>query len=160
MPLNIDFQQVLLHLLNVVILFGALYFLLYGPVKKFMESREKTYKDMDEQAKAKLQDAENTKAEYEQKLADCETEIEKSKQAAEAETANKAQEILENAKSDASKILAKAKAEAEKEKTALLESAKKEIAAAAVEMAEKIVSESVSESYDAFIDSATMGENK
>ena len=33
MPLNINLQQILLHALNFVILFGALYFLLYKPVR-------------------------------------------------------------------------------------------------------------------------------
>ena len=36
-PLNIDWQQILLHLLNFVILAGGLYLLLYQPVKAFME---------------------------------------------------------------------------------------------------------------------------
>ena len=31
MPLNINLQQILLHALNFVILFGAMYFLLYKP---------------------------------------------------------------------------------------------------------------------------------
>ena len=39
-PLNIDWQQILLHVLNFVILFGGLYFLLYKPVKNFMAKRE------------------------------------------------------------------------------------------------------------------------
>ena len=40
MPLNIDWQQILLHLLNFAILAGGLYFLLYAPVKSFMAKRE------------------------------------------------------------------------------------------------------------------------
>jgi len=35
MPLNINLQQILLFALNFVILFGAMYFLLYKPVKSF-----------------------------------------------------------------------------------------------------------------------------
>jgi F-type H+-transporting ATPase subunit b len=54
LPLNIDIQQILLHLLNFTILFGILYFLLYSPVKKFMEKREQYYKDMDAEAKGEL----------------------------------------------------------------------------------------------------------
>ena len=34
LPLNIDIQQILLHMLNFVILAGGLYFILYAPVKK------------------------------------------------------------------------------------------------------------------------------
>lgn len=41
MPLNIDWQQILLHLLNFLILGVGLYLLLYKPVRKFMK-RERT----------------------------------------------------------------------------------------------------------------------
>ena len=65
MPLNINLQQILLHALNFVILFGAMYFLLYKPVKSFMDSRKAHYEKMDEDAKAVLAEAEKTKAGYE-----------------------------------------------------------------------------------------------
>ena len=58
MPLNINIQQILLHLLNFVILFAILYFLLYNPVKKFMEKRTEEYKKMDDSAKQNLAEAE------------------------------------------------------------------------------------------------------
>ena len=44
-PLNIDWQQILLHLLNFVILAGGLYLLLYKPVKTFMEKRQLYYQE-------------------------------------------------------------------------------------------------------------------
>ena len=46
-PLNVDWQQILLHLFNFIILFGGLWLLLYKPVKNFMAKREAYYKDMD-----------------------------------------------------------------------------------------------------------------
>ncbi len=49
-PLNLDWQQILLHLLNFVILFAILYFLLYKPVKNFIEKRRKAYEDIDNEA--------------------------------------------------------------------------------------------------------------
>ena len=58
MPLNIDWQQILLHLLNVTILFAVLYFLLYSPVKKFMKRREEHYSELERRAQAKLEEAE------------------------------------------------------------------------------------------------------
>ena len=39
-PLNIDWQQILLHFFNFSILVGGLYLLLFKPVKRFMEKRE------------------------------------------------------------------------------------------------------------------------
>ena len=61
MPLNINLQQILLHALNFVILFGAMYFLLYKPVKSFMGSRKAHYEKMDEDAKAVLAEVEGRK---------------------------------------------------------------------------------------------------
>ena len=49
-PLNLDWQQILLHLFNFVILAGGLYFLLYKPVKKFMDNRTAYYQTLDANA--------------------------------------------------------------------------------------------------------------
>ena len=75
LPLNIDIQQILLHLFNFTILFGALYFLLYSPVVKFMKQREDYYKDLEDKAKANVDDTQKTKEEYEAKLAKADEEI-------------------------------------------------------------------------------------
>ena len=50
LPLNIDWQQILLHLFNFLILAGGLYLLLYKPVKQFMDKREQTYQAMNDAA--------------------------------------------------------------------------------------------------------------
>ena len=75
MPLNINIQQIVLHALNFVILFGALYFLLYKPVKSYMDGRRAQYEKMDAEAKEHLAQAEQTRAGYEEKLKGVETEI-------------------------------------------------------------------------------------
>ena len=67
-PLNIDWQQILLHLLNFVILAGGLYLLLYKPVKTFMEKRQQYYQEQDAKAAKTLADAEKTAAEVRQQL--------------------------------------------------------------------------------------------
>ena len=67
-PLNIDWQQILLHLLNFVILAGGLYLLLYKPVKAFMEKRQQYYQEQDAKAAKTLADAEKTAAEVRQQL--------------------------------------------------------------------------------------------
>ena len=82
MPLNINLQQILLHALNFVILFGAMYFLLYKPVKSFMDSRKAHYEKMDEDAKAVLAEAEKTKAGYEAQLKSADEEIARRKREA------------------------------------------------------------------------------
>ena len=67
-PLNIDWQQILLHLFNFLILFGGLYLLLYRPVKAFMDKRTAYYADMDAEAKRKLADAERQEKQYQTHL--------------------------------------------------------------------------------------------
>ena len=57
LPLNIDWQQILLHLFNFLILAGGLYLLLYKPVKQFMDKREQTYQAMNDAADQKAQQA-------------------------------------------------------------------------------------------------------
>ena len=75
LPLNINFTQIFLHLLNFLILYAILYFLLYKPVKNFMEKREKTYRDMDDEARDNLKASEEKKAQYDTKLSEAEVEI-------------------------------------------------------------------------------------
>ena len=50
-------RDVVFNTLRQAILTGGLYFLLYKPVKQFMEKREAYYKDLDAQAAAKLAEA-------------------------------------------------------------------------------------------------------
>ena len=80
-PLNIDWRQILLHLLNLVILFLILYFLLYNPVKKFMEKRKKHYEEQNAESEAKLADAKANKEKYEKLLTNAEEEIAEKKRA-------------------------------------------------------------------------------
>ena len=44
MPLNIDWQQILLHAFNFIILAAGLTFLLFKPVRKFMQERQEKYR--------------------------------------------------------------------------------------------------------------------
>ena len=47
-PLNIDWQQILLHFFNFSILVGGLYLLLFKPMKDFMAKREQHYQAIDD----------------------------------------------------------------------------------------------------------------
>ena len=75
MPLNINLQQILLHWMNLSILTGGLYFLLFKPVKQFMDKRAAYYQQLEEQASDKLAQAERLKAEAQAKLEAADDEI-------------------------------------------------------------------------------------
>ena len=107
MPLNIDFQQILLHMFNVVLLFGILYLLLYKPVKDFMDKRVKEYADMDAEAKEALGKAKQEQETYEQKLQSVYKEIAQLRETAVKERETEVAQILESANAQAASILAK-----------------------------------------------------
>lgn len=161
LPLNIDWQQILLHLFNFTILFGALYFLLYKPVVDFMAKREAYYKDLEEKAKANLEDAEKTKNEYDARLSAADEEI-KAKKTEAGKAANMERErIVDEAKKEADSIVKAAGAKALKEHDKIVDDAKKEIADMVSEATEKIVmSEDVSASYDEFLKSIEGDKNE
>ena len=114
MPLNIDWQQILLHWMNLAILTGGLYFLLYKPVKQFMEKREAYYRDLEDQAAGKLREAEELKAAYRAKLDGAEEEIHQARAKAQQSVQQSAQEQLDQAHAQAEQIVAHAHAEADR----------------------------------------------
>jgi F-type H+-transporting ATPase subunit b len=150
-PLNIDWQQILLHLLNFAILAAGLYFLLYKPVKKFMDKRSAYYKQMDDEANKKLENANSLEKTYQEKLNSAEEEISNLKAVAEKEAEKSSQDQLQNAKKEAEKIVSDAKLSAENEKEKIISSAQKEIAKLTASAVEKLAQKSLESSYDEFL---------
>lgn len=155
MPLNIAWQQILLHALNFVILFAGLYFLLYRPVKAFMKKRREHYESMDAAAADKTKRAEELKASYEEKLAAADEEIAEKSRRAKAEADEAAAQIRQAAEAQAQAIVEEARASAAREKERMERGARGEIAAIVTQATEKIVlHDSASEAYDAFLNAA------
>ena len=154
-PLNIDWQQILLHLFNFTILFGARYILLYKPVKDFMANREEHFAEMDSKANQALADAEKNKEEYEKKLSDFEEKVRDEKSRMSKEVEAERERRLGEAKSEAEKIVADARTEAEREKSEIIASAQKEITGMVTEATEKLaLDQSASDAFDQFLDAA------
>ncbi len=151
MPLNIDFQQILLHMFNVVLLFGILYLLLYKPVKDFMDKRVKEYADMDAEAKEALGKAKQEQETYEQKLQSVYKEIARLRETAVKERETEVAQILESANAQAASILAKARAEGAAEHDRLIQSAGSELRDMITSAAQKLTYKDVSDAYDSFL---------
>lgn len=157
MPLNIDIQQILLHMLNFAVLFCVLYFLLYKPVKKFMDNRNKYYEEIEEKTSKIVDEANELKAEYEMKMKTADEEISALKSEAKAKSMAEAVKIKANAQKEAEQIISSAKTQAEISSENMVKSANSEICTLAEKAAEKLVIESTSEAYDSFLNS--VGEN-
>ena len=157
-PLNIDWQQILLHLLNFVILAGGLYLLLYQPVKAFMEKRQSFYQEQNAQAAKILANAKQTAAEVrcQMKNADAAAadKISQMQHAADVSI----QQQLSEAHTQADRILADAHAAAQREHDKLLDDAQKELKDLAVTATERLVLQSSGDAFDQFLNQAERGE--
>ena len=154
-PLNIDWQQILLHLFNFTILFGALYILLYKPVRDFMAKRTDYYADMDSRAEDALREAESSRDAYDEKVRSFDEEVRTEKAKMNKEISEQRESQLAQAKTDAEKIINDAKAEADREKEEIIASAQKEIAGMVTDAMEKLTLEqSASDAFDQFLDAA------
>ena len=156
MPLNIDFVQVLLHLLNFVILAGGLTILVYKPVMKFLDARRAKFEALAEQNQAAKEESDRLQQAYASRLADAEAEIAEQRQKAERESAEAAKAYLDAAKEKAAAILSAAETEAEARRAQILDSAQTEIGELVIEATQKLMKESAGEAenralYDEFI---------
>lgn len=154
MPLNINLQQIALHMLNFVILFGSLYFLLYKPVKDFMDARRAGYVKMDEEAKENLVAAEQTKADCEARLSRIDEEIAARRSEADAAAQQAAEECRAAARVQADEIMKKAREDAQRERERVLADARNEISALMSTAAEKLVLGSENDAYEQFLQAA------
>lgn len=158
-PLNIDWQQILLHLLNFVILAGGLYLLLYKPVKAFMEKRQAYYRDIDAQAAKKLKDAEQMEASCQAKLNAVDAAVAKKRAAAQREADQMVQQQLSDARTQADQIIADAHAAAQREHDKALAAAQDELKELAVTATEKLILQSKGDVYDQFLELAERGDS-
>ncbi len=154
LPLNIDLQQVFLHMFNFVILTGGMYFLLYKPVKDFMDKRKAYYAGLEQESREKMTQANLLKEEYEGKMAQADREISQRRADTAKEMELSRERSLAQAKKQAQDILDEARSRGEQEKEKIISKARGEIADLAAEAAEKILYSSASEAFDGFLDSA------
>ena len=159
-PLNIDWQQILLHLFNFAILAGGLYLLLYRPVKQFIEQREEHYRDIHSEAEQAKTQAQGMKAEYQTRLSEADADIAKRRAEAEKQLEELREKREAEAKRQAEDIIKKAQESANRERTELLAKASKELVDATISAAEKIALGEGADPYEQFLDLAERRSSK
>ena len=158
-PLNIDWQQILLHLLNFVILAGGLYLLLYKPVLAFMEKRQAYYREQDRRAAETLADAEKKAAEVRRQMQDADAAAAEKLAQAQKAADDAARRQLDDARAQAERILTEAHAAARREHDRQLADAQKELEELAVTATEKLVLRSGGDAFDQFLNEAERSES-
>lgn len=159
MPLNIDWQQILLHVFNFLILATGLSLLLFKPVRKFMREREEKYKkSAEEHAKRKEEIAELDR-QREEKLAGLDGEMDAKRRELISRSEKEGKKIVTDAEERARAIIADGKTRAEQERAAYMAQASDEIAKMVVQSAEKLLvvgstPENDSALYDSYLKTA------
>ena len=157
MPLNIDWQQILLHWMNLAILTGGLYVLLYKPVKEFIAKREEHYRQMEGEAADKLAQAEQVRAEYQAKLDGAGEEIRQARSKAQQALQQSTEEQLAQAQEQARQIVAHARAEAEHSRERIMSESRRELKELTARAAQKLAAQPDADPFDQFLDLAEGG---
>ena len=153
-PLNIDWQQILLHLFNFSILVGGLYLLLFKPVKNFMDKRAKHYQDMENAAAEREKATRELEASMQQRQAALDAELDEKRAAAAKEAEAYAQQQRDAAREQADKLVAAARENAENDRKKIVAEANREAVSIAEAAMEKLLAKETSRAYDAFVNAA------
>ena len=148
--------------INIFILFFALSYLLFNPVRDVLDKRKQKIAGELASAAEDKSSAEAMKAEYEAKLRDVNKEAESILETARRKAKTREEEMLDEAKAEAARIIDRANREVELEKKKALDDMKQEIVDIAAFMAEKVVGNSIDvKIQDALIDETLkeMGEH-
>ena len=138
-PLNIDWQQILLHMFNFVLLTGGLYILLFKPVKSFIEKRQAGYEKQRADAAEAVKAAEARNAEVSRREAALEFEAMRKSAHQKADAEREAVESA--ARGEAEKIIADARTQAELQRQRIIAEANREAAGIAREAIDKLFNE-------------------
>ena len=142
--------DIVIHILNIIVLFFVLRILLYKPVKKFMQAREDRIKAEKQEIADSRAEIDELKKQYEEKLADTESEAKEIMRDAEKAQTQSA-DIIKEAEEKAKNILTDADIKAEDAKNKAAQSIKQDVVSAAAEMAAKILSREINEKDNADI---------
>lgn len=143
-PFGIDPIKILLHLLNFAILMVGLTFLLYKPILKFIQQRQKSIEEGFEEGKRMQEEAQEKAAEYQAKLAEADGEAQAIVDAAKADAEKEAKNILAEAKEQADLIKEQAEAKAQEQQRAAMNEVKDQIAEVVVSLTEELVEREIS----------------
>ena len=158
-PLNIDWQQILLHLLNFAILAGGLYLLLYKPVSALMAKREGWYQQQADEAEKTRQEAEALKAAAQAQTDAAAEEAKAIRTQAREDAQEDVRRVKADAQAQAEKILTDARALAESDRRKVLEETQHQVKELVSEAAEKLVLSSDGAVLDQFLELAGKGED-
>ena len=141
--IGINFWTALFVLLNFLLLFFVAKKFLFVPVMKMIQSRQQEIDDMYTQAQSAQDSAKALEAEYQTKLETAQETSDRLVKEAVARGKNREEELIRQANREADAIREKAAADIAREKKQAVNDAKNEISSLAMEIAGKVVGQSL-----------------
>ncbi len=150
-PLEINWLNILFHLINLAILVTALYFLLFKPVKRFMAKRNSEMTHLTEENENMKKEVENVKAEYDGLIQEAKQEAVRAGEEAKRMANARADEIIQSADREAQEIRRRAKADMDAERQRMENEIKKEVGVIGIEVAKKVLEREITPADDSQI---------
>lgn len=143
--LGINPTFLLSQIVNFLILFVLLYFLLWKRILKMLEERKQRIAQGLADAEQARKDRERAEAEYQQRIEQAEQEREKILAKATGEGEQAREQILAGARTEADRIVAEARAELERDRQEMLVELRGQVASLAIAVSNKIIGETLDE---------------
>ena len=140
---GVNFWTALFVLLNTLTIYFVAKKFLFGPVMKIIHDRQQEIDDMYAQAQSAQDSAKALESEYQTKLETAQETSDRLVKEAVARGKNREEEIIRQANREADAIREKASADIAREKKQAVSEAKNEISSLAMEIAGKVVGESL-----------------
>ena len=137
--ISVNIWHIVISLANLVILFLILKKLLFKPVKKIVDKRQKEIESEYKKAEKTQAEADAIKAEWEGKMAKAEAEADKIISDAVERADSRNEVMLYESREKADQIIRKAKADIERERKDARETIKKEIVDVSQTLSEQII---------------------
>lgn len=131
---------------NMLVLFAALSYFLFNPVKELLAKRQERIEGEQAKIAADQKDAAELKKQYEDKLSQIQKEAEEILSDARKRGMKSEERIIAEAKEEAARIISHAQSEAKLERQKVADAMKQEMIQVATLMAGKVVSASIDES--------------
>ncbi len=147
-PLEIKLDNIIYHIINLVILVAALWWLLHKPVKRYMDKRSKELEDMVEENKRFKQESETVRAESARQLEEEKAAFARRAEESASASRRHADEIVQRAEARAKELMEKAEREASLERTRALEDVRKQVCVISAEVAKKLVGREITAEDD------------
>lgn len=143
--LGINPSFLLSQVVNFLILFAGLYFLLWKPILKMFDQRKERIQQGLEDAERAREERERAEAEFDKRVEEAAQERERIIARATDEAQEQRKSILAQAEQDAEKVLIEAGEEAESERERILEELRGQVAVLAIAAANRLIGEALDE---------------